>query len=203
MLAESLAKRYLQIHPNHPTMAAEHLHDLDLVQRLAAQDEAALRELYACFGQRLYAYALRLTGDPAISEDVVQETLLAAWHSAEKFRGEGRLLAWLLGIVHHIAIKSLRHRSTSISDEMEASLPDKAPMPEECVQAGEQAAWLRQGLEKLSPEHRAVLELVFYQGLSLQETAQVCACPVGTVKSRLSYARQQLRGVLSRSETSR
>ncbi|MBK8421088.1 MAG: hypothetical protein IPL17_20185 [Anaerolineales bacterium] len=55
-------------------------------------------------------------------------------------------------------------------------------------------------MQSLSPEHRAVLELIFYQGLSLNEAAAVLKCPVGTVKSRLSYARQHLRGVLSRSE---
>ncbi len=65
-------------------------------------------------------------------------------------------------------------------------------------QASEQARWIRQGLNGLSLEHRAVLELVFYQGLSLAEVAQICDCPLGTVKSRLSYARQYLRSVLSR-----
>jgi RNA polymerase sigma-70 factor (ECF subfamily) len=60
--------------------------------------------------------------------------------------------------------------------------------------------WVRKGLQDLSTEHRAVLELVFYQGLTLQEVAEVCNCPLGTVKSRLSYARRHLRGVLGRNE---
>jgi RNA polymerase sigma-70 factor (ECF subfamily) len=62
----------------------------------------------------------------------------------------------------------------------------------------EQSRLLRDGLQRLSLEHRTVLELVFYQGLSLDETARVCGCPVGTVKSRLSYAKNSLRGELSR-----
>jgi RNA polymerase sigma-70 factor (ECF subfamily) len=57
---------------------------------------------------------------------------------------------------------------------------------------------VREALRHLSPEHREVLELVFYQGLSQKEIAQVCKCPLGTVKSRLNYARQQLRGILTR-----
>ncbi|NMC78542.1 MAG: sigma-70 family RNA polymerase sigma factor [Chloroflexi bacterium] len=180
-----------------PAMA-QHEHDLELMQRLAAGEEAALHELYAAYGQRLYAYALRLTDDPALAEDVVQEVLVVAWRTAAKYRGEGRLLAWLLGITHNHAFKALRHRPVPISDEMETTLPAAADPPEEQAQAGEQARWVRQGLKHLSPEHRSVLELVFYQGLSLEEVAQVCHCPLGTVKSRLSYARQQLRGVLSR-----
>jgi RNA polymerase sigma-70 factor, ECF subfamily len=174
--------------------------DIALVQRIAAKDETALQELYATYGQRLYVYALRLTEDPAQAEDVVQDVLVIVWRSAQKFRGESRLLAWLLGIVHHIAMKSLRRRVIPITDEMEASLIATSPLPEEQALAGERSEWVREGLQRLSPKHRAVLELVFYQGMSLQETAQVCGCPIGTVKSRLSYARQQLRGVLSRTE---
>ncbi len=174
--------------------------DVELVQRIAAQDEAALRELYVAYGQRLYVYALRLAGDHAQAEDIVQDALVAVWQSARGYRGDGRLLAWLLGIVHHTAIKSLRHRSIPISDEMEAGLSATEPLPEERIQANEQARRVQQGLQSLSPEHRAVLELVFYQGLSLKEAAEVCGCPIGTVKSRLSYARRQLRGVLSRTE---
>ena len=71
---------------------------------------------------------------------------------------------------------------------------------EEHVRVKEQSQWVRRGLQSLSAEHRAVLELVFYQGLSLSEVAEVCDCPVGTVKSRLSYARKHLRGILSRQE---
>lgn len=171
---------------------------LKLLQRLSARDESALRELYAAFGQRLYAYALRLTSEPALAEDVVQETLVTVWRTAGKYRGEGRVLAWLLGIVHNLALKTLRQRPIPITDEMETTLSAPEASPEMQTQSSEQARWVQQGLQSLSPEHRAVLELVFYQGLSLEETAHVCNCPLGTVKSRLSYARQHLRGVLSR-----
>ncbi len=184
-----------------PTAMAPSEPDPDLVRRIAAGDEAALSDLFAAYGQRLYAYALRLTGEPALAEDVVQETLVVAWRTAGRYRGEGRVLAWLLGIVHNTALKAIRHRPVPISTEMEATLPAPNEPPEELVQANEQSRWVRQGLEGLSTEHRAVLELVFYQGLSLAEAAQVCGCPTGTIKSRLSYARQVLRGVLSRKNT--
>lgn len=174
--------------------------DFERVRRMARGDESALRELFAAYGQRLYAYALRLTGDPAAADDAVQETLVAAWRAAGSFRGEGRVVAWLLGITHHISLKALRRVSQPITEAIENRMDSTLPLPEEQVQSGEQAEWLRRGLEKLSPEQRSVLELVFYQGLSLNEVAAVCGCPEGTVKSRLSAARRQLRGVLSRLE---
>ncbi len=181
-------------HLEHTMNAREQ--DLDLIQRMSAGDENAMRELYAAYGQRLYAYALRLTNDPAAAEDITQETLVVAWRTANQFRGEGRLIAWLLGIVHHNAMKTLRHASQPLKE----NLPAGNPSPEEQAQAEEMKRWVRKGLQDLSTEHRAVLELVFYQGLTLNEVAEVCQCPLGTVKSRLSYARRHLHGLLSRSE---
>ncbi len=173
--------------------------DCNLVARLVAGDEDALRDLYGIYGQRLYAYALRLTSDRATAEDVIQDTLVIVWRTASQFRGDGRLLAWLLGIVHHRAMKALRQAAKPI-EPLEENFAAAGPSPEEQAQTLETTLWVRQGLQGLSADHRAVLELVFYQGLSLNEIAEICRCSLGTVKSRLSYARKHLRGVLSRSQ---
>ena len=203
MLAGTLDKKISRQRSNDhavSTNMTEMEHDV-LIQRIAIREDDALRELYAVFGQRMYAYALRLTGDPAVAEDVVQDSLVVVWRSAKKYRGEGKLLAWLLGIVHHTALKTLRRKPPlPFSDELENSLAAKEPLPEERVQASEQQQLLQNGLNQLSAEHRAALELVFYHEMSLNEAAEVCNCPVGTIKSRLSYARKQLRGLLTRTE---
>jgi len=172
--------------------------DRDLIRQLAAGNEDALRKLYAAHGQRLYAYALRVTGDPASAEEAVQESLVAAWQGAGKFRGDGRAIAWLLGIVHHKALNQLRGKPVDSLEAEPQDPPAGDPLPETLAAAQEQRRLVRAGLEGLSLEHRLVLELVFYQGLSLNEVAEVCACPVGTVKSRLNYAKASLRGALSR-----
>jgi len=177
--------------------------DLDLIHRLKAGDDDAMRDLYARYGQRLYAYALRLTNDPAAAEDVTQNALITAWRTVGSFREEGRLIAWLLGIVHHTAMKSIRDVPTVLDPSTEEDVPDRQPSPQEQAEGREMKRWVRDGLASLSLEHRTVLELVFYQGLSLNEVAEVLGCPLGTVKSRLSYARQHLRGVLTRMEESR
>jgi len=178
---------------------AESERDLDLVRRLAAGDERAVGDLLAAYGQRLYAYALRLTGDPALADDVTQDAVVAAWRSARRYRGEGRLIAWLLGIVHHTALKAIRRRPQTISDQLERTLASPADSPEDLAEAGQQAQSVRRALACLPAAQRLVLELIFYQGLSLEEAARVCRIPLGTVKSRLSSARKQLRGVLLRS----
>lgn len=182
-----------------PTMT-QPADDLDLIRRMQAGDDDAVRDLYAQYGQRLYAYALRLTDDPATAEDVTQTTLVTAWRTARTFRAEGRLIAWLLSIVHHTAMKSLRGTTRYLDDVAEETVSEDQPSPEEQAQVKDERRWVRQGIQSLSPEHRAVLELVFYQELSLNEAAQVLNIPLGTVKSRLSYARTHLRGVLARTE---
>jgi RNA polymerase sigma-70 factor (ECF subfamily) len=168
----------------------------DLVGRIASGQDDALRELYVLYGQRLYAHAVRITRSPAVAEDVLQESLLAVWRGASGFRGEGRVLAWLLGIVHHKALNAIRGRLPASCHEQPAQVADAGPALDELVAQEERREWLKAALERLSVEHRAVLELVFYQGLSLSEVAQVSDCPVGTVKSRLHYAKSQLRGEL-------
>ncbi len=173
--------------------------DCELVARMVTGDENAVRDLYTGYGRRLYIYALRLTNDPATAEDVTQDTLVIAWRTAGKFRGDSRLLAWLLGIVHHRAMKALRQTAKPI-EPLEENVASAGPSPEEQAQARETSQWIQRGLQGLSTEHRAVLELVFYQGMSLNEVAEICGCPLGTVKSRLSYARKHLHGVLSRVE---
>ena len=108
--------------------------DLDLIRRMQAGDDDAVRDLYALHGQRLYAYALRLTNDPATAEDVTQTTLVTAWRTARTFRGEGRLIAWLLGIVHHTAMKTLRGNAYSLDDVAEETVSEDQPSPEEQAQ---------------------------------------------------------------------
>lgn len=187
-----------QLRQTTPKMTKPHaLDDVALLKRIAAKEDAALQTMYAKYGQRMMAYALRLTQNRATAEDVVQDSLVVVWRSAGRFKGEGRVIAWLLGIIHHTSMKALRHPHQPISEALAETLTASDPLPEEQTEAEDKAAWVRRGVQNLSPNHRAALELVFYQEMSLAEAAEVCDCPVGTVKSRLSYARRYLRSKLS------
>jgi RNA polymerase sigma-70 factor (ECF subfamily) len=188
----TIESRHEHTHPLRgiPYTMPDEGYDHSLVRRMAAGDEAAMHELYAAYGQRLYAYALRLTSDQAQAEDVVQDALVAAWKSTHRFRGEGRVIAWLLGIVHHLALKSLRHRSQPLTEEIEEMLEDGSPSPEEQIESAEQTARVRAGLRALSPEHRSILELIFYQGLSLEEAARVCRVPLVLFRTNCDFCQR-------------
>ena len=168
------------------------------VVRMAEGDASAAAEIYELHGQRLYAYALRLTREAALAEDVMQEALLVAWRTAGRYRGESQVRTWLLGIVHHIALKALRRRPAPLPDEVAAGIRTEMPSPEQAAESSQTAACVRRAIDSLSLKHRMVLELVFYQGLTLEEAAEVCGCPAGTIKSRLAYAKESLRGALER-----
>jgi RNA polymerase sigma-70 factor, ECF subfamily len=172
--------------------------DRDLIRQVAAGNETALRQVVAVYGQRMYAFALRITNDPAAAEEAVQESLVVIWQSASRFRGGSRAVTWLLGIVHNKALNQLRGRANASLEAEPQELTANDPQPDEQTAVQEQRRLVRSGLEGLSLEHRLVLDLVFYQGLSLNEVAEVCRCPVGTIKSRLNYAKASLRGALSR-----
>ena len=174
--------------------------DVILIDRVAVGDEDALRSLYATHARRLLAHAFQVTHDQTVAEEVLQDSLLAVWREARSFRGESRVSTWLLGIVHRQALTAIRRKRLPIAELDEAGgLADGSVEPAEAVERTERQRVLHDALARLSPEHRTTLELVFYHGLSLAEVAEVCGCPVGTVKSRISYAKSRLRDALGQS----
>ena len=179
-------------------MFDQHIEDTTLLKLISQGNEDALTKLYERHGGQLYAYALRILRDKAKAEDVLQESLVVVWQKAKTFRGEGQVKAWLFSIVHNKAMRTFREKQTSILDEISPEPQSPGPGPDARLASRERRKLLRDGLEKLSVEHRTVLELVFYQGMSMKEVSKICRIPVGTVKSRLNYAKAALKGVLSR-----
>ncbi len=168
------------------------------MKQIASREEESLHELYSRYGQKMYAYAMSILHDPDRAEDVLQECLVVAWQKASQFHGQSRLIAWLLGIIHHKSVSLLRRSSAISLDEISNEPTSSAPTPSQQAESREKSQIVQHVLQTLSPEHRMVIQLVFYQHLSMDESAKIMGCPVGTVKSRLNYAKQMLRGSLTR-----
>jgi RNA polymerase sigma-70 factor (ECF subfamily) len=157
-------------------------------------DTAFMRGLYTDHAGELWRYAMRLTGDRARAEDVVQETLLRAWqhpHIADDSERSPR--PWLFRVAHNMIIDE--HRSARVRKEV--SSPDGWDEFEQCGPDGVDAALDRlliaDALSHLSPEHRAVVRRSFYLGWTIAQIADDLQIPEGTVKSRLHYALHALR----------
>jgi RNA polymerase sigma-70 factor (ECF subfamily) len=158
--------------------------------------------LYDRYGRLAYTLALRVLGDAAAAEDVVQEAFLSIWRRASSYRAErGSLRTWVCSIVHHRAIDRLRGRAGRA--RLDLSL-DRAP-PEvalsdtwETVVADLERGQIHRALSELPDEQRRTIELAYYAGYSQSEISSLMSVPLGTVKGRTRMALRKLRSSLER-----
>ena len=163
--------------------------DAQLMERLRADATGeALRELYRAYSGELLGFALNALGERGAAEEIVQEVFTRAWRHADRYDpARGSVRTWLYQIARH-AVIDLRRRQSA-----RPSLAPGEPLFETAAPGGQVAA----ALERLTPEHRQMIRLAHFQGLSVREIAERCELPVGTVKSRTWYALRSLRLVLS------
>jgi RNA polymerase sigma factor (sigma-70 family) len=175
--------------------------DLALLQAMAAGHAPALDELYARYGSAVFGYLMARLGERQLAEEVLQDVMLAVWRSAASFRGDSKVLTWLLTIAHNRAVNARRRRTFTLvpfNDALDTASDDTGPLDRIVRQAERRA--VREMLDRLPVQQREVLVLVFYHQLSAAEAARVLGVAIGTVKSRLHRAKAALRSVLE-SET--
>jgi RNA polymerase sigma-70 factor, ECF subfamily len=176
-----------------PKISTDEASDEALVARVTHSDRHALRLLFGRHRQRVYRFALRLVGNSATAEDIVSEVFLELWRRAASFERRAQLATWLLAVTRNKALSALRVRADQPLDEATAeAMPDPAITPEESLQANERSTLLRRCLERLSPAHREIIDLVYYHEKSVDEVAAIVGVPAATVKTRMFYARKRL-----------
>jgi RNA polymerase sigma-70 factor (ECF subfamily) len=173
---------------------------LRLLGRIERADEAAFRELYRAFSRRLYAYVLRQLADPAQAEEIVADTLYEVWKAPARFRGDAQFSTWLIGIARNKVLMAYRSRKPDSKhedlDDVAETLAADDTSAFDLLANAQRREGVRHCMDKLSDDHRECVHLVFYEGLSLAEVAEVQSCPEGTVKTRLFHARQKLKNCL-------
>jgi len=174
-------------------MAACDLTDADLLHAMAGRDEGALHELYERHAPWITLRLSRRCADADAVCDVLQDTFLAAWKGAGRFRGDGVVPAWLWGIAVRRLISRLRSRTGFRPGPalLEGDLEDISA--EECVLLHLEHVDVGTALARISPELRVVLQLTVLDGLNTGEAAALLGIPRGTVKSRLQRARATMR----------
>ena len=167
--------------------------DEALIRQVAQRDQSAMRALYARHRVGVYRWLLRLVHDEGIAEDLLSEVFLDAWRHAASFEGRSSVSTWLLAIARNKALSARRRRTDAQLDEDSASnVPDTADDPEIALQKKNRAELLRQSIARLSPEHREVIDLVYYHGKAVTEVAEIVGINEATVKTRMFYARKRL-----------
>ena len=186
--------------PGTRTSSPKDVADRAVLVRLADGELAALEELYDRYKTMAYSIAYRITNDPTLAEDVVQDAFLGAWRNAARYaEGRGSVKTWLLAIVHHRAIDSVRRRRpTTELPDIEQPLPSALTLPDVWAEvvAVLDAATVHGALDVLSDVQREAIELAYFGGLTQQEIAERTATPLGTVKSRMRLGLLAMRRAL-------
>jgi RNA polymerase sigma-70 factor (ECF subfamily) len=160
--------------------------DRELIAGVARGSEEAFRQLYDRFADRVYRYAYTILRARHLAEEVAQETMIAVWKGASKYAGRSKVSTWMFGIARNQAYSLVRKE---IRTERVPNVSRVQPDPAPGIHRHERVA---RAMEKLSEDHREVVFLTFYEGLSYGEIASILDIPTGTVKSRMFHAKKQL-----------
>jgi len=167
--------------------------DAILVNRIAAGNKLAMQALFAGHQTPVYRWLLRFVRDETLAEDILSEVFLDVWRQAGRFEGRSSVSTWLMSIARFKALSARRRRAEAELDEkIETTVADTANDPEAALQEKNRGELLRQALTLLSPEHREIIDLVYYHEKSIAECAEIIGIPAATVKTRMYYARKNL-----------
>ena len=170
--------------------------DEELMQRVREGDPVALEGLIRRYHRPLLHFARRFLDDPDIADDIVQETFLRVIQAAPRWQPRALFSTWVYTIAANLCRDELKRawRGREELWELQGVEPvDPAPSPETQALNNLRAAKVRAAVHRLPLFQRQIVILHHYHDLSCREIAQVCRCPVGTVKSRLHHAHRKLR----------
>jgi RNA polymerase sigma-70 factor (ECF subfamily) len=169
--------------------------DAELIAGIADGDRGALRVLFERHQPWLAARVRRRCSDPEVVAEVVNDTFLKVWQKPGAYSGGGEVAAWLWGIAIRTLLHRLRPRK-SVFERLVQHRPEHLPSAEEAVLLGVEHSDVGRALQKLSPELLVVVQATVLDGLTTREAADLLGIPSGTVKSRMSRARTELREAL-------
>jgi RNA polymerase sigma-70 factor (ECF subfamily) len=206
LLEEGSAARAVPDHcrPAYHRVSLQHVGDSDvlLAARLGAGDDRALSEAFDRLGPAVYAGALRVLGDAAAAQDVVQDVFVELWsHPGRYDPAAGPLRAYLVLLARHRAVDVVRSELRRVARQEHSyrlvpKLPDPTPLDEAMV--SEAAGAVRAAVQRLPDGQRQIVELAYFGGLTCREAAKAAGIPEGTAKSRLRLALAKLETLLDR-----
>lgn len=176
-----------------------------LLARLRNGDPQSLEKIYDRYSTAVYSLALRIVGEAAAAEEIVQDVFWRVWNQSGQFEPKkGRFSTWVLSIAHHLAIdhqrrisRRPRNAEDSAIEHAFATVPDPGPPPDEAAWMVERRGVIRAGLATLPVVQREAIELAYFGGFTQVEIASAQSAPVSTVKTRLALGLKKLADYLS------
>jgi RNA polymerase sigma-70 factor (ECF subfamily) len=183
------------------TLDVTRLADPELVDLMAIGDARALEVLYDRYSRAVFSFALRMLGERAAAEELVQEAYFRAWQQARRFsEGRGTFITWLLSITHNLAIDEIRRRNRrpQRADSTDPVLlltnqTDENPTVEEQAVLTTIREQIAVAMATLPEAQRSAIELAYFHGLTQREIADLQGEPLGTIKTRMRLAVRKLR----------
>ena len=185
------------------------LTDQELVKRCQRGRLEAYGELLSRYRQRVYGLALSMARNEQDAIDLCQETFVRGWQAIRGFKSNASFYTWLYRITTNLCIDHARRRerrpTVAFEDAVDSdadggaeTAPSNQPLPTDEVKRRELRELIQVALDRLSPEHRAVIQLREFDGMDYADIAKVVGCTMGTVMSRLHYARKHLQNLLKK-----
>ena len=191
------------------TLAQADVSELDLVKRCQAGETEAFDELVTRYRTRIFAMIYNMVHNEQDAWDLAQDSFVKAWKSIGRFRGRSSFYTWIYRIVMNVTIDWLRKKQVKgagaeFNDAIQLkeiepasrTLPKADPLPHERMEQSEIRARIDNAIAQLSPEHRAVILMKEIEEMQYHEIAEALGCSIGTVMSRLFYARKKLQNLL-------
>ncbi|MFL6721103.1 MAG: RNA polymerase sigma factor [Sphingomonas sp.] len=179
-----------------PARAGAH-NDRELIARVSEKDMHAFETLYRMYQPRLARFLSNILQRPPLVEEVLDDTMMVVWQTADRFQGASKPSTWIFAIAYRKALKAKAKWPDPLPDDDRDSQLSSEPEPDEQLQHQRLRDALREAMGHLSPEHRAVVDLTYFHGLGYRDIAAIVDCPVDTVKTRMFHARRRLKQVLA------
>jgi len=191
------------------TLAQVDVSDLELVKQCQAGQTEAFDELVSRYRTRVFAMIYNMVHNEQDAWDLAQESFVKAWKSIKRFRRHSSFYTWVYRIVMNVTIDWLRKKQIKGAgsefddsirlkeiDPASRTVPKAEPLPHERMERNEIRAKIDNAIGQLSPEHRAVILMKEIEDMQYHEIAETLGCSIGTVMSRLFYARKKLQNLL-------
>lgn len=173
--------------------------DEQLLGAMAGGEMAAMTVFYHRHEMRVYRYLLSKLNDSFAAADILNEVMLEVWRSAGRFGGRSKVTTWVLGIANNKVLTYWRKQGRREFTDVDENLTDDTPAAdlEQALAAVQDGEVLHASMQALSPPHREILHLVFFEELDYAEIASILQVPEGTVKSRVYHAKNLLKKQLA------
>ena len=191
------------------TLAQADVSELDLVKQCQAGNTEAFDQLVTRYRTRVFAMIYNMVHNEQDAWDLAQDSFVKAWKSIRRFRGRSSFYTWIYRIVMNVTIDWLRKKQvkgagTEFNDAIQLreiepasrTVPKADPLPHERMERSEIRARIDNAIAQISPEHRAVILMKEIEEMQYHEIAEALGCSIGTVMSRLFYARKKLQNLL-------